>query len=1232
MTSIGTYAFHKCTNLASIDIPENVTSIGDWAFYNCSSLASIILPESLTSIGNSAFRSNNSLVSISIPEGVTSTGEYTFANCYNLVSVALPESLTTIGNSAFFGCDSLSTLTIPDGVTSIGHSAFHGCSSLTSITIPEGVTDIGRIVFYGCIGKLIVNCNIPSVRYSDYSVFYDSKFTEVIIGEGVTSIGDYAFYGCSSITSFTIPKSVVSIGSQTFDGCSGLTSIAFPESISSIGKHAFYNCTGLTSITLPESIASIGDCAFLGCSSLISITIPKSVTYFGSSSFSGCTNLTSVIISEGVTSIGDGAFSNCRNLTSIILPKSLTSIGDNIFSYCASLTSITIPEGVTSVGKYAFQNCSALVSITIPKNVASIGKDAFYGCNKLNTVTNYSSLSMQKGSSNNGYVAYYAKKVLDGNNLVTIGDYQFYTSNGTHYLANYIGDDYSLVLPNNYNGENYNVADYAFYGYNDIRSLTIGSGVLAIGTSALSVAPEKTIWLTNTPPTGYANAKGSINYVANDQYYTLSNVKVYSYLSSIFEVDGVKYTPVSPSERTCHAIDCVYDSTAAIIQVGETAMFKGVAMKVTEVMPYTFYGNNYIKEVSIAHQGNIGTYAFGNCDGMQSIAVANQGYVNDYAFYDCDNVESVRISNQGDIGYQAFYECDSMVMADIRNRGGVGRQAFYGCSSLKMVTLGDEVSTLGDMAFCQCTSLQEIVIPDSVKSVGASCFSYCSSMKRAKIGDGVTSVREHAFSQCTSLEDVKVGNGVATINYGTFTNCSALTKVTFGSSVTTISNYAFEKCSSLPEITLPQTLTKVENYAFTGCTQLADVIIEDRTQALELGSNGTSALFSDCPLDSVYIGGKITYSTASNKGYSPFYRNSTLRTVVITDSEEQIYENEFYGCTNLKNVTIGNGVKSIGNYAFSGCSSLDGFSFGSGMETIGAEAFSDCINLTSITSHAIIPPVCGAQALDDIDKWNCVARVPQNYMEPYQDAEQWKEFFFIEDVVEVEKYMVTYMVDDKVWHTETFAHREGITHPDIPTKEGYTFGSWSGLPEVMPAEDIIVSATFSPNKYLVTFKADDKVVATDSIAYGTTITLPGAPFKEGYSFNGWSEVPEVMPAKDVTISGTFTINTYWVYYYAEGELVHSVEVVYGEPIPEYIYKPTKEGAVFKGWFGEIYDIMPAYDVRYKANITSNVLQLTNGSSENGQCTICDLQGRKLTNPENLKGGIYIVNGKKMLIK
>ena len=73
VTSIGNYAFQKCSKLTSITIPSSITSS--------------TIPTSVTSIGNSAFSSCSSLTSITIPSSVTNIGTSAFARCYELKSV-----------------------------------------------------------------------------------------------------------------------------------------------------------------------------------------------------------------------------------------------------------------------------------------------------------------------------------------------------------------------------------------------------------------------------------------------------------------------------------------------------------------------------------------------------------------------------------------------------------------------------------------------------------------------------------------------------------------------------------------------------------------------------------------------------------------------------------------------------------------------------------------------------------------------------------------------------------------------------------------------------------------------------------------------------------------------------------------------------------------------------------------------------------------------------------------
>ena len=229
----------------------------------------------------------------------------------------------------------------------------------------------------------------------------------------------------------------------------------------------------------------------------------------------------------------------------------------------------------------------------------------------------------------------------------------------------------------------------------------------------------------------------------------------------------------------------------------------------------------------------------------------------------------------------------------------------------------------------------------------------------------------------------------------------------------------------------------------------------------------------------------------------------------------------------------------------------------------------------------------------------------------------------------INKYLITFRIDDDIIASDSLEYGAVIVVPEAPEREGYTFSGWSEIPATMPAENMTISGTFIINKYVVTFMIGDEVIASDSLEYGSAIVVPEAPEKEGYAFDGWGVVAETVPASDVVYEGSYTINTYTVYYYVGDEMVNTVAVSYGDAMPVYVYEPTGEGDVFNGWIGETYDTMPAHDVVYVANITNGILKLTDNKS---QMVIYGLSGRKVTDTDNLRGGVYIIDGRKVVVK
>ena len=96
-----------------------------------------------------------------------------------------------------------------------------------------------------------------------------------------------------------------------------------------------------------------------------------------------------------------------------------------------------------------------------------------------------------------------------------------------------------------------------------------------------------------------------------------------------------------------------------------------------------------------------------------------------------------------------------------------------------------------------------------------------------------------------------------------------------------------------------------------------------------------------------------------------------------------------------------------------------------------------------------------------------------------------------------------------------------ITAPDNPTRKGYTFKGWDKeIPETMPAENITVKAQWKINPYTITFDTNGgSEIAPITQDYGTEITAPDNPTRKGYTFKGWDkEIPETMPAENITIT------------------------------------------------------------------------------------------------------------------
>ena len=195
-----------------------------------------------------------------------------------------------------------------------------------------------------------------------------------------------------------------------------------------------------------------------------------------------------------------------------------------------------------------------------------------------------------------------------------------------------------------------------------------------------------------------------------------------------------------------------------------------------------------------------------------------------------------------------------------------------------------------------------------------------------------------------------------------------------------------------------------------------------------------------------------------------------------------------------------------------------------------------------------------------------------------------------------------------------------IAAPANPTRKGYTFKGWDKeIPETMPAENITVKAQWEINQYTITFHTNGgSEIAPITQDYGTKITTPDNPTRKGYTFKGWNkEIPKTMPAENITVKAQWEINQYTITFDTNGGSdIAPITQDYGTEITA-PDNPTRKGYTFKGWDKEIPKTMPAENITVKAQWEINQYTIT--FDTNGGSEIAPITqdyGTEITAPDN----------------
>ncbi len=576
---------------------------------------------------------------------------------------------------------------------------------------------------------------------------------------------------------------------------------------------------------------------------------------------------------------------------------------------------VSIPDTVNSkpvkeIAVNAFKNNKTITHLILPESIEIIGTQAFYGCTALSSITIGESLT-KIGKEAFYNTAYYNAKTNWTNNVL--------------YIGNCLITARTITLGTVTTKEDcYLIADNAFDGCETIIGLETNLALKYVGDDAL------------TGLKGLLSA--TIPYCANS---TLSKT-----IESLTIIKG---------EIGNYAFSG-YEALKSIIYLDGG---------VTSIGSSAFYGCSSLTSVTIGNGvESIGSDAFYACSGLTEITLPFVGSNISFHFGSIFGTSFYTGSYSAKSGAETsstYYYIPTSLKKVTITGGHIGYHAFYNCRSLTSVTIGDNVTSIGDSAFYDCRVLPSITIPGSVTSIGSDAFYGCSSLTRVNylgtvdswaqiqfddyyanplyytkklyindiliteldittatkisdyafysssitsviVGDKVTSIGGYAFYGCWSLTSVVIGNSVKSLGSSAFYNCYNLTSVTIGNSVKSLGSSAFYGCSGLTRITIPGSVTSIGSSAFSGCRSLTSVNYlgtVDSWASIEFGNNSANPI---CYAKNLYI-------------------NDVLQTE-ITVNAEKINGSAFYNCDSLTSVTIANNVQSIGDRAFYNCYNL----------------------------------------------------------------------------------------------------------------------------------------------------------------------------------------------------------------------------------------------------------------------------------------------------------------------